>query len=175
MVQTLKEMRATCRKLQEERDAARRRVESLEGEVTRYRHERDARTDALAVSEATIEREKDRAAEAERSLRHTVNELSRVRQEAAAARARADQLEAEVARRPQPVAIGQGIGVCESILDANQTLTQWCGVLTSERDFVGLLCYTFDLDIVVNALCRRQAPQVPSLCHRRRRQDRRAA
>ena len=79
--------------------------------------------------------------------------MARVRQEAAVARSHAERLEDEASRRPpNPVAIGQGIGVCERVLDASQTLTQWCSTITSERSFVGLVCYTFDHEVVRRAL-----------------------
>ena len=62
LVQTLRGVRVTCRRLQYERDEARRRIKSLEGEVVRYRHERDARTNLIAERDAKIELETDRAA-----------------------------------------------------------------------------------------------------------------
>ena len=103
----------------------------------------------------------------------TVQELTQARQEATTAQTRVEQLEAEITRRPQASPVGQGLGVCERFLDAHATMTQWCGVLASEKAFVGLVCYTFDLEGVMQGLIgvRRRGGRVCVLADERHTHD----
>ena len=131
LLQSMRELGSACRGFQDREIAANRRVASLERQVVRYIHERDARTTLVQERDRRIEDLTGRVDAAERSLRDAVQEAARLRQEVATHKGRADHLEEVLAelRRTGVHGATPGIGVCEAILDANQTLVNWCSAI----------------------------------------------
>ena len=146
------ETRRLVQQSQGDEAVARRRVEVLEREVARLSMMLTAREQTIQDLGNDLEKEKSRTRQAEDCLRMTTREVAAAQQEASESQARAERLEEALTNLPRGPPVGHGLGVCERLLDANGTVTQWCGALATESVFVGVLCYTFDLDCVLRAL-----------------------
>ena len=127
------------------------RISLLESEATRLSVEARAHEETRARLEREIQSHKDRVRQAEANLQNALSEMTRWRSTATEAQARITALEGRVAVAPPPVPAGQGLGATEAFLDASGTLSQWCSVLSAERAEIGITCYTFDLEPLIDA------------------------
>ena len=138
--QALRDARDVVDRLKAQGVADQRRIEALEGEVTRLTDQARTHEGIRVRLEDDVQDQKDRVRQAEANLRNALQDLTRWHNEAVGAQARIDTLEDRIARMPPPAAVGQGLGVCEAFLDATGTKAQWLSTLAFERTEVGMTC-----------------------------------
>ena len=95
---------------------------------------------------------KDQTRQCESNLRNALGDCRRWHDESVAAQTQIQELEGRLQRLPPPNFIGEGLGVCEAFLDAAGTRAQWFGTLSAETQFIGVTCYTWDLDPMIDGL-----------------------